>query len=224
MAQTRLRDCLNARVAAGVFSKEKADMLEALATDLEKDYRAKMAPDLAGMAAAAEAVRILQEAAQANKRRTALQILAQTRALDDAKAHPDGIIAGGMALLVRDMRGKATHANVETAKEVVLGQIMRKAEAGLNAFRSKAAGLVQNAAGMRNVVKELFGEGTNDAGAKSFAKGFTDASDYAADRFMAAGGDLSKRDDWRLPQIHDEKRIRKGRIREVARHHHAAAG
>ncbi|CAO3453194.1 hypothetical protein [Azospirillum argentinense] len=209
MAQNRLRDCLNARVSAGVFSKEKADMLEALATDLEREYREQMAPELAGQAAAAEAVRIMREAAEANKRRTALQIMAQTRALDDAATHPDGVVAGGMALLVRDMRGKATFSNVEARKEVVLGQLFRRAEQGLNAFRSKAAGLVQNTAGMRNVVKELFGEATNDAEAKGFSKGFTDASDYAADRFIAAGGDLTKREDWRLPQVHDAQRIRK---------------
>lgn len=209
MAQTRLRDCLNARVSAGVFSKEKADMLEALATDLEKEYRATMSVDMAGMAAAAEAVRILREAAEANKRRTALQILAQTRALDDAKAHPNGAVAGGMALLVRDMRGKATYANVETTKEIVLGQIMRKAEAGLNAFRSKAAGLVQDTMGLRNVVRELFGEGTNDATAKSAAKGWKDATEYGADRFIAAGGDLVKKEDWRLPQISDARQMKK---------------
>lgn len=209
MAQNRLRDCLNARVEAGVFSKEKADMLEALATDLEKDYRATMSVDMAGMAAAAEAVRILREAAEANKRRTALQILAQTRALADAAAHPDGAVAGGMAQLVPDdVRGKATNLNVQTQIENVERELFRRSAAGLEAYRSKAAGLVQDVAGMKNVIRELRGEATNDATAKGFAKGFRESSEYAADRYITGGGDLAKRDDWNHPQHHEAKLIR----------------
>ncbi len=52
-----------------------------------------------------------------------------------------------MAVLVRDMRGKATFSNVEARQEVVLGQILRRMADGLNAYRSKAAGLVQNTEG-----------------------------------------------------------------------------
>jgi len=205
----RLRKCLTARVDAGVFSQDKADMMEALVKDLEREYRDQMAPELAGQAAAAEAVRIMREAAQRHKRREALQIMAEALVLDNAASHPDGIVAGAMATLTRDIRGKATYSNVESRREVVLGQIYRRFEVGLNAYRPKAAGLTQDTIGIRNLVRELFGEGTNDPVAKAAAQAWRDASDYAAKRYAAAGGDLVEREDWRLPQVHDEARMRK---------------
>ncbi|MFC5356491.1 hypothetical protein [Azospirillum himalayense] len=150
----------------------------------------------------------MKEAAEREKARTARQILTVARVMDDVQAHPDGAVAGAMAVLVRDMRGKATYSNVEARQEVVLGQIMRRMAYGLNAYRSKAAGLVQNTAGMRNVIRELHGTSTNDAEAASFAKSWREASEFAADRYIGAGGDLVKRDDWRHPQVTDARRVR----------------
>ncbi|HEY0832851.1 MAG TPA: hypothetical protein VGE72_02980 [Azospirillum sp.] len=204
-----IKKCLDDAVTAGRLSRELAEDALKLITKLERQYAAEMAPDQATAAAMAEASRIMKEAAERKKAQTARQILAVDRATREAEAHPDGVVAGAMALLTRDIRGKATYSNVEARREVVLGQLFRRFEKGLNAYRSKAAGLVQDTMGLRNLVRELFGESTNDATAKAAAGGWKDAADYAAKRFQAAGGDLVEREDWRLPQITDPARLKK---------------
>ncbi len=208
MSDFSIKKCLDGRVETGALSREAAEQALRMITDLERQYAESMSRDAATSAAIAETARIMKEAAEREKARTAKQILAAARVLDDVQAHPDGVAAGGMALLVRDMRGKATYPSVETTKEVVLGQLMRRFEAGLNAYRSKAAGLTQDTVGIRNMIRELFGESTNDGAAKSAAKGWRDATEYGADRFIAGGGDLTKKDDWRVPQISDAKRMK----------------
>lgn len=208
MKDLDIKKCLDGRVQAGVLSRGSAEQALKHIRNLERQYADHMAPEAAQSAAIAETARIMKEAAGREKARTARQILAVARVIDEVQAHPDGVVAGGMALLVRDMRGKATYANVEARKENVMGQLFRRFEAGLTAYRSKAAGLVQDTLGLRNLVKEAFGEATNDAMAKSAAKGWKDATEYAADRFIGAGGDLVKKEDWRLPQISDSKRMK----------------
>lgn len=208
MKDLDIKKCLDGRVEAGLLSRDAAEKALRTIRDLESQYAAEMAPDKALSAAVAETARIMKEAAEREKARTARQILTVARVMDDVQAHPDGAVAGGMAVLVRDMRGKANYSNVEARQEVVLGQIMRRMADGLNSYRSKAAGLVQNTAGMRNVIREMHGTSTNDAEAASFAKSWREASEFAADRYIGAGGDLVKRDDWRHPQVTDARRVR----------------
>lgn len=208
MKDLDIKKCLDGRVEAGLLSRDAAEKALRTIRDLEQRYAAEMAPDTALSAAVAETARIMKEAAEREKARTARQILTVARVMDDVQAHPDGAVAGAMAVLVRDMRGKATFSNVEARQEVVLGQIMRRMADGLNSYRSKAAGLTQNTAGMRNVIREMHGTATNDAEAASFAKSWREASEFAADRYIGAGGDLVKRDDWRHPQVTDARRVR----------------
>lgn len=205
---TRLRDCLDSRVAAGLISKDKADMMEALSDELEREYREQMAPDLAGAAAVAEAARIIAEKANFRKRQAALQIVAQDRVIRQVRAHSKGVSAGAMAMLVRDIWEEGTGINVETQVEVVLGQLQRRFVTGLEAYSSKSAGLVQDKIGIRNLVKALYGEPVSDGVASKAAKEWKATSDFAVQRYTAAGGELMAREDWHLPQIHDEERIR----------------
>jgi hypothetical protein len=204
-----IKKCLDGRVESGALSRAGAEQALATIRKLETEYAAHMSRDDATAAAIAEAARIMRESAIRQKEITAKQILASARAVDQIRSHPKGVIAGAMALLVRDIHGKATYDAVETMREVILGQMMRKVEAGLNAYRSKAAGLTQDVAGMRNVIRELHGVNTGDATAADFARSWRATADEGADRFIHGGGDLVKRDDWRHPQITDAARVRK---------------
>lgn len=203
-----IKKCLDDSVAAGRLSRDLAEEAFKQIKRLEKQYANEMAPDAAQAAAAAEAQRIMVEAAQRKKFQTARQIVASARVLDDAQAHPDGVVAGGMAVLVRDMRGKATYSNVESHGETVLGQLFRRFEVGIEAYSSKAAGLVQDTLGMRNLVRALYGETITDPVATAAAKGWGDAASYAAKRFQQAGGDLMEAEDWRIPQMTDSARLK----------------
>jgi hypothetical protein len=84
----------------------------------------------------------------------------------------------------------------------------------LEAYRSTALGLRRDTVGLTRFVRELYGEATGDGVAGAAARGWTRATDYAVDRFNAAGGDLLKKEAWRLPQTWDGEAVgRMGRER-----------
>ena len=204
-----IKKCLDGRVEAGALSREGAERALKTIRDLERKYAETRSLDEATAAAIKETARLMKEEAVRQKTITAKQILASARVMDQIMSHPDGPVAGAMALLTRDWRNKATYSNVEARKEVVLGQLMRHVEEGLNAYRSKASGLTQDVAGMKNVIRELHGVATNDGVAANFARSWRETADRAADRFISDGGELTKREDWRHPQITDARRVKK---------------
>ncbi|MCG5241407.1 hypothetical protein ACIU1J_27715 [Azospirillum doebereinerae] len=208
MKDLDIKKCLDGRVEAGQLSRAGAEHALKTIRELERKYAAESSPETALSAAIAEAAAIMKAEAVRQKGIAAKQILASARVMEQVMSHPDGPVAGAMALLVRDWRNKATYSNVEARKEVVLGQLMRHVEAGLNAYRSKAAGLTQDVAGMRNVIYELHGRSTGDRAAADFARGWKESTEKAADRYIAGGGDLAKKDDWRHPQTTDARRVR----------------
>ena len=84
----------------------------------------------------------------------------------------------------------------------------------MDRYRTKNLGFSQDTAGVKNMVKELFGEATNDADAKAFAKMWSDTADAARLRFNVAGGNIPKRRDWGLPHTHDAEMIAKASLDE----------
>lgn len=62
---------------------------------------------------------------------------------------------------------------------------------------------------MDNVARELYGEATGDTAAKAMADAFTKVNNIAVDDFNAAGGSLSKRQNYRLPQRQNAVKVTK---------------
>ncbi len=60
---------------------------------------------------------------------------------------------------------------------------------------------------MRNMVRELFGENTGDGAAKELAQAFADTAELARKRANQAGASIPKREDWGLPQTHNQAKI-----------------
>lgn len=208
MRDLDIKKCLDARVADGSLSQKMADEAYKRIIALQREYARDMAPDQALSAAQAETARIMKEAAEFKKFQAQRQLLTLDAVQREIEEHPNGMAAGAMALLVKDMHGKATGANVETLQEVIQGRLFSMVADGLETYRSKAAGLVQDKAGLRQVVREIYGETTGDGTAAAMARGWNKAAKYAAERFRAAGGELLLREDWRLPQVSDGRRIK----------------
>jgi hypothetical protein len=57
-------------------------------------------------------------------------------------------------------------------------------------------------------VRELFGEESGNANAKSLADAWTGTADMLRERFNAAGGSIGKLEKWGLPQAHDTRAVR----------------
>lgn len=193
--------CLNDAVEQGSMSREQAE--RALG-----HVQRIMGEGASEGQAAARAAEILQgEAAQA-RRQTALQIMATDRALNDVASHPDGVTAGVAAVLARDIRGKAAYSNVEGRSAALRGLLHAKFAEGLDAYRSTAVGLRRDTIGLTRMVRELYGEATGSAVDANAAAAWGRATDWGADQFRAAGGQLTHNKNWRLPQEWDNARVK----------------
>ena len=202
-------DCLRTMVDEGRLSKDQADEAIRTVKGMERKYSETMGPDAAKQAAVDDFTRKLQAEAARRKHLTHLQVLATKRVVDEASAHEKGTVAGAMSHLVKDIWGLARHTNVEARKESVLGQLHRMFADGIDTFRAKYAGTVQDKAGQRDFIRELYGENSGNSVAKAAAKSWSDTAEYARTRFNDAGGDIGKLDDWHVPQTHDRLRVKR---------------
>ncbi len=69
-------------------------------------------------------------------------------------------------------------------------------------------GMIDDAKGAADLVREIFGEDTGNATARAGAKAWREAAEAMRTRFNEAGGDIRRRLDWHLPQPHDSVKIR----------------
>lgn len=150
----------------------------------------------------------LEEAVQ-KKRQKALEAISLDIIVKDAMSHEKGEATGLMAKIVRDITGKAEYANVDQLGRGIFGNYQRKLAEYLDEYRTKLAGLTQNKEGIRNFVKELFGESTGDSVAAGFARAWSKVADEARINYNRAGGAVRKKSTWRIPQHHDPLMVHK---------------
>ena len=143
------------------------------------------------------------------RRQTALQAITLDKAIKDARSHDGGLSTGVMSLIVRDMTGQAKYSNIDARGRGIFGDYQRELTDMLESYRTKLAGLTQDRNGVKNMVKELYGETSGDANAAVFAKAWSKVADKARVRFNRAGGNIKKKKDWRLPQHHDRLMLEK---------------
>lgn len=101
--------------------------------------------------------------------------------------------------------------DVESRRKAILAGTHVELEELLHEFRKGAfSGDLRRtmnpevAASLENVVRELFGEATNDPRAKQLADSWANVSDGLRQRFNAAGGAIGKLERWGLPQHHSQ--------------------
>lgn len=201
-----VRDCIEKLVKTGQISRTIGDQALALEGGLQEGFNRRLGPTTAEAAAAAETARIMAASVAERRMSLAKQAIAFSKAAEHQAKHEKGPVAGLMSLLVRDIWGRGA-VNVDTQTEVVLATLYRQFNGGIEALRSKYAGISQNVASARNLVRELFGEDTGDQTAKIAAKGWQDATGEATRRAKDAGRVFNVLDDWRLPQFWTGERM-----------------
>jgi len=72
----------------------------------------------------------------------------------------------------------------------------------------KLFGMIEDARGALDLVREIFGEDTGNLSARAGAKAWREIAETMRARFNESGGDIRKRADWHLPQPHDSVKIR----------------
>lgn len=209
-------NCLAARVAAGEITREQADAAERIINDRRQQmgYRPGSPEEAADLALLASR---MKEASQTQRRQLSLQAMKQMRASQWVADQPHGFwastpeakaYAGTMSVLVPDKSGGARHESVE-GMQLGYRRILQGMFAdGIDAMRSKMAGLKRQTPNMVDFVYEMFGQNRGNVAARAAADAWRTTNDWAADRWISLGGKLTRKETWRQPQAHDAALLR----------------
>ena len=210
------KDCISDGVTEGKMSREQADEVIGLFDELVEQYNRQMGPGPAQTKAAADAAQAARIESIQRKRRTLLQAQAWKRADLDMRSYANGDPAemGNAALALLEQDVVSNYASVAQLRDAITRRATSMMDEYLTTFKRDMLGRTRNKATMNNLIREVFGENTGDAAARELAGAWGRASEYLRQRFNSAGGSISKRQDWGLPQTHSTERVRAVRFEE----------
>lgn len=205
-------ECFDNARREGVIDDAEHQRIKDLYEGHIEQNAARMPPGEAERAAARATFDQLEFEAKLRKRRKLLQVETYKRVDKDLRSYrnaqgEEDIAQAATTLIEGDVLSKTT--SVETRKKAIRGLAMSKMNDVLATFRRNLLGSVRNKAKLRNVIREAFGEETGDVHARDLAKAWNEASEYLRKRFNAAGGAISKMQNWGFPQYHNMLAIRK---------------
>lgn len=147
-------------------------------------------------------------AEQAKKaQRVALQVLANNR-IEQHLAQFAGDKLDGLARVVAfHADTKGSFQSIETQAKAIERDAMRQMIGTLEASNPKFFGLFENQAGIRAIVKEIFGEDSGIKEAKDGAAQFKTVAESLRQRFNRSGGDIGQLDDWGMPHHHSQLNV-----------------
>ena len=205
-----LDTCLVSLRASGGLDAERADMYAAHFDDLRRQYGATMGEVQAAAAATRDTVEAIEREMMEKRRQKLLQLKVQQGIVENiVRTMSEGGSAADAALAHFDMQETTRGiANLDARKRAILGEAHAGMTAMLSKFSHDLTGRIRNGAGLRNVVREAFGEDTGDLAARELAQAWAGTADKLRRRFNAAGGHIAQRADWGLPQAHLTEKVR----------------
>jgi len=201
------KECLTRQTIAEQLKDDLFDRVDSKADEIAAD--GSISPEAARKMAEEAALKSKAGEIALRKRQEGLKILRLQEAIQNSSAHPDGLQAGVISLLVKDTNGNATYSNIDNRSNTVIGQLHAKFADAMDQYRTKGAGLMQDTEGMRDMVRELMGTDTGNASAKAHAKAWSGSAETARVRFNRAGGAIGKLEGGWLPQFHDPNLVNK---------------
>jgi hypothetical protein len=114
---------------------------------------------------------------------------------------------GLIALLTKDVAGRAGYDNVEKLGAYYSGKYQSQFAEGLSRFRTRSLGFEQDQEGLRMLTKAIYGEAVEDADIMRLADDWRKVTENIRQDFNAKGGSISKNEKWLLPQNHDARSI-----------------
>ena len=207
---------INAR-QEGTLTDSQANEAGDLFAQLEAEYATRMSPGQASAQAGRDTFDALQFQVIQRKRKKLLayqnwkQITRQLNEYKNFRGEADPV-AAAIAHFVPDERAK--YSNLEKRTQAVKNAATRQLYDVLGTFRKNLIGSTRKKAQLKDMVREVFGEDTGNANARELAQAWSKAAEYLRQRFNAAGGAISKRVDWGLPQFHNTLAVRKASFQE----------
>ena len=206
---------LNQQEIQGIENRVRRNMKQLAQTD--STWQSKSAADRLNEAAAKSAKDLVGEA-DLKKKRVALTILAHDRIESYMQRFPERPLEGLDRLLAFSSDGKSGIISIETATRAIRDDSLSRMLDVIDQTKGKFMGLFQNEAGNLALVKELHGEDSGSAVAKTAAKQFKDTAEQLRQRFNRAGGDVGFLDDWSMPRDHSQVKVAKDQGKWVADH------
>lgn len=190
--------CIQDALKKGKISSELAEALEASANpdDFIRDMTVTLTQQR--REASIQAVR-LDEAWR--------NINAYAEGVTKPKARQKRLYEGLVALLAKDMKGRAPYRNIDYETKVYEGKYHSMFADGLSKLRTKKAGLAYDDNARREFVRALYGAEDVDPEIKQLAKDWGNVAEAMRQDFNAMGGHIPKNQDWLLPQKHDARNI-----------------
>lgn len=155
---------------------------------------------------------------QAKKaQRVALQVLANTK-IEQHLSQFAGEKMDGLARVVAfHADGKGNFLSIESQAKAIERDALRQMIGTMEASNPKFFGLFENQAGVRALVKELFGEASGVKEAKDGAAQFKAVAEALRQRFNRGGGEIGQLEDWGMPHHHSQMNVAKaGREQWIA--------
>lgn len=221
------RRCFSGKIASGLVSQRAGARMLDLLDQFEAEHTARLGPALgqrkaaldAAEIAAAEAARHAAEIHDAviTQQNLLRQVAAYESEIKALRATPGDLGFGSKApptlrnewnspllpavrsLLFRDIWEVARWQNVDKLADVLRGEAHRLFADGIEYLRPKALGIKQEAARELDVLRAIYGRSDVAIEARGVAEAWNKVAGKQADDFIAAGGNLHKRDNWRLP-------------------------
>ena len=197
---SRVSHCIRGKIKSGIISEDYAE--ELLKKIDEVEDMLKELPEMESSKTFDDMAEKIKEWKINKKRQYVKSIQAEKRIMEQAKAHPKGTLDGLTSTLTHDLSGRAWGLNVEKLAESVRAQSYGEMPTLTLNMTAGKFGMSKNIEAGKKFIKALFGDTSDELGAK-MAKEWDNVAAKLKSRFIAAGGDIGELDGWRLPQSHD---------------------
>lgn len=205
-----LYDCIQRAIDAGDMDTRRGRAAQAFFRDR---LQAHAHLGEAAQEAAAEDTWIKMRRDAAEKRKTTLmQVKRNLDNLDKVTRFRDTDGEARASNVIRqflEWGQSAEFSGVTAIADSLAGQYRRGIADFIEQHKRGIIGNVRNKALLPNIVRELFGEGTGDAGSKVLADAISATLERARLDFNAAGGMIGKLEDFGLPQSWDDNLVRR---------------
>lgn len=207
-----LKDCLVSAVDQGAITKEEASFLGDEFENRFAQLRNGMSDDAAKAKARQELEMDLRAEAAEKKRRADLTEARRIGVGNYLKTYRDrsgkaNVYEGAMALLSH--YGYRATSSVRGRTEAIIAGAHKNLDDVMFTFaRRGVMGKRPNRALLSDVIRELHGEASGDATAKTLARSIDTVFEDLRQRYNAAGGAIGKIENYGLPHSHDRLKVK----------------
>src|SRR5581483_11498617 len=203
--------CLQRAVEAKALKPSQFEKAKERFNNLRDEYISKgMSGMDAATRAADEATESLAIENREAKRRKINQLTANLTAWRDMNQwRIEGTKHRSWRALFDGPYDEAPYASYAQLKESFLGLLHATIDGLIAKYKPKYAGIVRPKAGLEKIIREVFGEATADAEAKSLADAWRDAHQLAVKLFRMVGGSIRELENWHVPQHQDYLKLQR---------------